>query len=283
MILLVCTSTGRFLHTDENLPKWREEHEIHFNHSPKKPDAIIGVSISGMGETLDAMKAWPDVPLFCYNWDCYSWAWVRPRRKEYDYHLYGEMLKKCREVWVPSVCTGRQTSLWWGVDNWHVILSSAPFWEHDNVGDDGYAFCSLREVPDLWYGMFERACEELGIPYKTTDHAVSKDDYRNLLARCRFIVSHYREASTGGLSLLEAYYLGKPCLISDSEWNGAKDYFGNRAMYFHGKSYDDFKYALQQMHLYSVKVPSDHRTWCLANYHEDRMFNDMVDRIHANT
>lgn len=201
---------------------------------------------------------------------------------EYDYKRYGDLLKLATEVWVPSACTGRRTTQWYGLTNWHTILSACPWWDHVNVRDDGYALMCLREIPDPWWGMFEKCCEELTIPYRCTRHEVSYEAYQDAVAGCRFLCAPLYELSTGGLSLMEGYHLGKPVLASDSEWNAAQEYFGDRATYFvHGDEHD-FKRQLRRMYNETPPVALDHREWIETNFSDRRMVDDVLARLKAN-
>jgi hypothetical protein len=282
---LLIISKVSFPATNRYLPDWEQMralgHTISFNTATSKPDAILCMSVSVMEETWVALAKWPRVSLFCYNWDCYSWVWIRPRATEYDYRRYGELLRHAVEIWVPSYCTGQQTSLWWSLFNWKVIPSACPTWDYANVRDDGFALCPLRKLPDHWCDKFAEACNELSIPYKTPDHNLSYREYQDIVASCRFLVSHYQEASTGGLTLLEGYYLGKSVLLTDSEWNGAHNYFGDRATYFRHGDFDNFKYWLQRMYDNPRPVLADHRKWVEDNYNDQRMISDMLERINA--
>ena len=184
---------------------------------------------------------------------------------------------------MPSECTGKRTTQWWGLENWKVILSACPWWEHNDIRDDGYALCCLRQIPDPDWGMFQTACEELGIAYKMTRHTESYLSYQDKVAGCRFLVSHMRELSTGGLTLMEGYYHGKPCLLSDSEWHGGRDYLGDRASYFKQGDMEDFKNKLWRMHSMSW-VPDfvpDHKEYITDNFSDRRMIDDMLARIEA--
>jgi len=284
--LLVCSSVsipgaGRYI------PEWRyldpSDYRVEFNVTEGKPDAIVCMSISSMLHAECAVKRWPYVPLYVYHWDCYSWVWTRPRAGEYDYHRYGRLLQQAREVWVPSLCTGLQANQWWGITNWHRILCSVPWvWDCSGISDEGYILCPLRRLPDNWVDEFSEACQELGLPFVMTSHSRSFQAYQDLVARCRFLVSHYEEASTGGLTLLEAYRLGKPCLINGSDLNGAKDYFGDRAEYFICGDRKNFRHKLKYLYHHPPLLPADHREWVEANFNDQRMLADILERIHAN-
>lgn len=254
------------------------------------PQAIISMGITLMDQTWQAIARWPHSKLYCYNWDVYEWVWTRPRKEEtpgtpafLDYRKYGELLRRCHEVWVPSECTGRRTKQWYGLDNWRVILSACPWWEYDNVRDDGYALMCLREIPDPWWGVFERCCDELKIPYKTPQHKLSWEEYKDVVAGCRFICAPLYELSTGGLSLMEAYYHGKPVLISNSEWNGGHDYFRSRATYFSHGDEASFKHALSYMfeNIDGHTPPKDHKRYITTNFSEERFARDMHARLVA--
>lgn len=274
---------------DRTIPVWtdiaRAGHDIRFVN-PRvhnrtalafKPDAIISMGVGVMNETFRVLEKRP-AKLFCYNWDVYEWVWKNPRPGEYDYKKYGELLNHATEIWVPSVCTGRRTAQWYGLNNWEVVLSSAPYWESNDVQDRGYAYCSLREIPDPHWDWFERACKELDLPYKMTQHTASFQDYQRVLAGCRLMVSHCSELSTGGLSLLEGYYLGKPCLLSESEYHGGKDYLGGRAKYF-APEYESFKHALKWYFMKPPVVSSDHKEWVDRNYSEKAMCTRIMERL----
>src|SRR5687768_637649 len=115
---------------------------------------------------------------------------------------------------------------------------------------------TLREIPDPWWGMFEKCCEEMEIPYKTTRHELSYREYQEAVANCRFLCAPLYELSTGGLTLMEGHYLGKPCLLSDSEWNGARDYMNGfpGVYYFRHGDEKGFKTALKNMWRYPPEI-----------------------------
>ena len=290
---------------DRTLPCWEYlrslGHTVTVEHpdsvpSSVRPDVIISMGVTIQDETFQAMDRWPGVPLYAYAWDYYAWLWepgqegkvqkYNPvRGQEYDYCKYGRLLARAREIWVPSHCTGRRTTQWYGLTNWSVILSACPWWDHPNVRDDGYALCCLREIPDPWWGKFEQACEELGIPYRMPKHEKSYEEYQDLVAGCRFLCAPLYELSTGGLSLMEGYRLGKPVLLSNSEWNGGRDYFGDRAHYFiHGNEVD-FKRALKMLSCYEVqsngRIRKEKAAYIEQNFSDRRMVDDMLRRIEA--
>lgn len=286
---------------DRTLPCWNYlrdlGHTVTVEHpdsvpADQRPDVILSWGVTVQDETFRAMERWPGVPMAHFLWDCYAWIWepghegkkqaYHPvRGKEYDYVKNGELCRRALEVWVPSECTGRRATQWWGIKNWHTILSACPWWDHPNVRDDGYALMCLREIPDPWWGMFEKCCEELGIPYRTTRHEVSYEEYQDAVAGCRFLCAPLYELSTGGLSLMEGYRLGKPVLLSDSEWNGGADYFGSRATYFRYGHVEDFKAALRWMHNETPQPHADQREYIETRFSDRRMVDQILERVQA--
>jgi glycosyltransferase involved in cell wall biosynthesis len=59
------------------------------------------------------------------------------------------------------------------------------------------------------------------------DGAMKDAEFRRALAGASVVVSPYREASTGGLAVLEALRLGKNVLVCDSPMNGAAEYLSS--------------------------------------------------------
>lgn len=221
---------------------WLDDLKLFLNCVSDNPDVILGMSITQMGSIQEAVARWPKAKLVIYHWDCYSWIWDRPRDGEYNYRVYGELLKRCAEVWVPSQVEADRTKQWWGIEA-VVVPTFVPLFDAV-VGDEGYVLNPLRELPDAHHGWFEQACEEVGVPYVCSKHGNEYEEHKKLIANCRFLCSPYKETSTGGLDLMKGYHLGKPSLI----WHesGARDYFGEDAVYFY--DYEDLKKKLRQLY-----------------------------------
>lgn len=284
--------------TETTIPAWEYVrslgHTVWVEHPDskvitEKPDIIICMGVTVMEQTILAMRRFPNTKLMCFQWDTYEWVWAKPRvsngrtfRGEYNYKLWGNLLESALEIWVPSECTGKRVTQWWNLHNWYTILSSVPYWEYSDVQDKGYIYCALREIPDPQWGMLEQACKELNLPLVMTKHERDYENYQKILAHCSFLVSHCYELSTGGLSLLEGYYLGKPCLLSDSIWHGGKDYMGDRATYFDSKDYRDFKYKLAYMWKNRRETReglTDGQDWVRKNFTDRVMIDKMLGRI----
>ena len=221
-------------------------HEILINKITPDCDVMIGWSISQMPTIKDLHKKCPKVPMIQYNWDVYEWVWKHPRGKDYDFKGYGELMRESLEVWCPSRSVVLRNKEFFNLDNSFIIKTFSLFYD-EPVSDNGFILMPLRQIPDRNRGWFEKVMEELDIPHQITDKRLSWGAYKKTVASCSFIVCPWYEASTGGLSLLEGYRLGKPVLVSDSPYMGARDYFGEKANYFQYHSYPNFKKLITNM------------------------------------
>ena len=235
------------------------------------PDIIIGMSISQMDKIWQAHRKYPQAKLINYSWDIYSWALSNPRPNEYNYQSYIELLKESDEVLVPSMAEYRRTEKLLKPKEMYVIQTYVPYWDYSDIQDKRYVLNPIREQPDRDWGLLEECCKELNIPCVSSMHTLSFPDYQKTVAHCSFLVSTLHELSTGGLSLVEGYYLGKPCLISDSTENGGKDYLLNRATYFKDGDKEDLKKKLLEMWNNTPKVRADHKEWVEEYYSALRM------------
>lgn len=284
--------------TETTIPAWEYMrslgHTVWVEHPDSKvitdkPDVIICMGITVMEQAILAIRRFPNTRIYFFQWDTYAWVWTSPRpsngrtfRGEYNYRQWGNVLESATEIWVPSKCTGKRVTQWWNLHNWYTILSSVPYWDYRNVQDKGYIYCALREIPDPQWNMLQLACKYLKLPLVMTKHEFDYEVYQETLANCSFIVSHCFELSTGGLSLLEAYYLGKSCLLSDSQWHGGKDYMGERAMYFKCADFNDlcdklsFMWQNKKDNRESLK---DGQDWVRKNYSDSVMIDKILGRI----
>jgi ribosomal protein S18 acetylase RimI-like enzyme len=218
------------------------------------------------------------IPIVHYNWDMYPFNIDTPPGENYygdRWKQYIDELKShCDLILVPSRCTIDRTHQYVGSHvPVEVVRSSVrPFSQEVWAGD--FVLDAMRNYPDPNKGAVERACQELGIPYVFTNNTTPWEEYKRLVAGCRFIASAQYEASTGGLSALEAYYLGKPVLLSNSPRHGGRDYFGPRAAYFQWDKFEELKDEIQRLWEYTKKPrtdPVEQAHWIATEYSEDRM------------
>lgn len=211
------------------------------------------------------------LPIVHYNWDLYPFQIASRNRRVWLEYI--EHLKRCARILVPSRCTTERT--WEFTDREsHVVLAPVrPFGEGVDVATPGsYVVDVMRPYEDPNRGWVSAACRHLGIPCVETRTSLPWDEFVKTIAGCRFVVSAYYEASTGGLTLLEGRQLGKPCLLSNSPRNGAVDYFGDRGRYFQWDSFDDLKQKISFLWRSTPKLDAvEERDWVLNNY-GDRAF-----------
>ena len=209
-------------------------------------DFIICASHSQDRRLAALHHAHPHIPMINYNWDLYGWIWKR--QGSYDWKLYGELLDKSAEIWCPSEEVVLRTEEFFGLgDKCRIIKTYARIFDYNKPIPKGdYIYQPMRHYRlDKNFGWLRKACDELNIPLKESLHKLSEEDFRDFIANCRFMCTEYHEASTGGLTLIEGYRLGKPVVISNSKYMGARDYFGNRAIYFDDNSYENFKKVIK--------------------------------------
>ena len=119
------------------------------------------------------------------------------------------------------------------------------------------------------------------IPVKRTNHGYNENEWRRILAGCTFICTEFHEASTGGLSLIEAHNLGKNVVISDSKYMGARDYLGDRAIYFKDGDYEDFKRVITETYKNPPKLDkAECEKWVKENVPSlEQMVSEMISRM----
>lgn len=184
------------------------------------------------------------LPLVVYCWDYYLWSHGQHNTSG-DWVEYAEFLKAADLILVPSSTQQRRLKELLGLDS-EIVLSGITTFEYKTtVGN--YIVEPVRHYPeenDMWA---QKAAEELGYYFIHSEHQYAPEDFKHLIANCRFLVSTFREASTGGLTLPEALWLGKPSLVSNSPYMGASDYLGRFKRTFQYDSYEDLKKQMKKM------------------------------------
>ncbi len=230
-------------------------------------DLFFSLQMGHHDQLIHLKRSFPHIPFITYVWDCYGWIWSHGRG--YDWKGYGDLCKISDEVWVPSYGQVLRIKEHWGIETYDVVKCYAQYFDHE-VEDGGYVCNALREIPDSQLGWVEKACEELGIPYEHGGRKQGQvgrtwEEYKKFIARSSFIICPWFEASTGGMSLLESYNLGKEVLICDTPYLGAKDYFADRANYFK-PTYESMKERIQllwdQKHSFPFEPLEDKQEFC---------------------
>jgi glycosyltransferase involved in cell wall biosynthesis len=216
-----------------------------------------------------------------YNWDMYEWIWKEPRG--YNWPEYGELLNKSVENWCPSEEVKLRAEEFFKCGSNHkVIKSYARLFEADveNVKDGRYIYNPIRDLPgDRNFGWLDRVANKHNLPVYKSLHKLSEEEFQKKIMECSFMVCELYEASTGGLTLLEGYHYGKPCLVCDSEYMGAKDYFGDRAYYYKHDSFEDFERVVLELWNNTPKLDISKCRELTNQYTLDRMVRQMYNRL----
>ena len=224
------------------------------------------------------------IPCINYNWDLYPWQ-VEGKAKEClepeNWGPYVEELKTCRDIWVPSQCVVERTRQFTGREA-VVIKTAVHLWTPEEVWNGGYVVDVIRQYPDPNCKAIADACDALGIQCVETGGDLPLPEFRKLIAGAGLLASGYYEASTGGLTLLEGYALGKPVLLADSPYNGSVDYFEDRAQYFTWDSTEGLMSAIIKA-LDDKSLPPTSvdycRQWVEYEYSNAAMARRMVARL----
>lgn len=209
----------------------------------RRPDIIFCGSLFKAGHVRRVAPK--GVPVIHYNWDLYPW--VVKNRKEMGWDEYIEDLKACAAVLVPGLGTDLRTMQMTGRKG-KVVYPPVKLWDvptkQDVIGNlryfrdplpkpGKYVLDVMRNYPwDKGFTYPDEACKKLGVTLIRTATEAPWNKFRWLVANAMCLVSAVDEASTGGLTLLEGYAHGVPVVVSDSSFNEAGRYFGDRAFFF---------------------------------------------------
>ena len=266
---------------DPWIPKFEKQGiEVLVNDITSDCDFLLGASHSQYDKIKDFHELYPNIPMINYNWDLYEWIWTNSLG--YNWHGYGELLKKSVEIWTPSHEVNLRTEEFFQLgDKCKVIKTFARLFEYNGeIKDNRYIYQPMRNYElDKNYGWLRKACSELNIPLIETHHQLNEIEFQKKIAECSFLVCEYHEASTGGLTLIEGYRLGKPVLVSDSKYMGARDYFGDRAIYFNDTDYNNFKFNIESMWNNTPVLDKNDCINFTNQYTVDLMVTKMISRL----
>lgn len=266
------------------IPEFKKQGiEVLVNSIDSECDFIVCATNSQLSRLKHFHKHYPNIKIICYAWDLYEWIWTHPRG--YDWKGFGDFLKKSVEIWVPSEEVALRAEEYFGVgDKCQTIHTFARFFEYQGeIKDKRYVYQAMRNYEaDRNYGWLRKACSELSIPLYESHHKLSERQFQKTIAECSFLVTEYHEASTGGLTLLEAYRLGKPVLISDSKYMGARDYFGDKAFYFEDGNYENFKSKLKDLWDNTPSLDIEKCREYTDTFSIEAMVSKMIERLRKN-
>lgn len=221
--------------------------------SVAEAEIIYCASIFVMKRAMEA-KQIKNVPLVVYCWDYYKWS-HGTQNTSGDWVAYADFLRSASLILVPSRAQQKRLKELLNLDS-HVVLSGVTTFDYPKA-DGRYVLEALRTYPEEQASWTKKACDELGISMIHTEHQLPPEEFKRAVANCSFMVCPVNEASTGGLTLAEGLWLGKPSLISDSPYQGGKEYVGKFASTFRAGDYEDFKAQLWSMWNFPTFVDLD--------------------------
>jgi len=210
-------------------------------------------------------------PLVIYCWDYYKWV---HDKGEALWQRYAAFLKRASLILVPSKAQQLRLKELLNLDS-VVVKTGIPIYEHE-VTDENFILDPVRYYPEENQYWAEEAAKELGIPIIHSEHQYSEEEFKKLVASCTFLTCAYREASTGGLSLMEGAYLGKPSLVSNSPYMGASDYLMDNGYYF---QYNDFEDLKKQMKMLWERRPKVDGKKALVGFDYDTMAQNICEAV----
>ena len=233
--------------------------------SPEEADVLYLASIFKLNEAM-SLRAEHKKPMVVYCWDYYLWK----HNSDHLWQVYATFLRKVDLILVPSRAQQLRLKELLGLDS-VVVKSGVSFYDQETT-DGNFILDPVRYYPEENEFWAERAAYELGIPFVHSEHQFSYEEFQKLVASCTFLTCAYREASTGGLSLMEGLALGKPSLVSNSPYMGASDYLGDYGYYF---QYDDFEDLKKQMlYLWETRPGVD-----IGNYLKEFTYEAMAKNL----
>lgn len=219
------------------------------------------------------------LPVYHYCWDLYPWQLAGESDacwKNWLWHPYVDQLKTCAGIFVPGESTAKRIREIVGRDDAKVVKAPVKLWEPPcEPFDGGYVMDVMRKYPDPNKSAVWDACKELGIRCIESGANLPWEEFKRTVAGARLLVSAYYEASTGGLTLLEGYALGKPVLLSNSPYNGAQEYFGPLGHYFQWDRPDSLRRWIADLYNtppnYGKDETAGNKQWVESTYN-DQMF-----------
>lgn len=229
----------------------------------------------------------PHIPTIHYNWDLYPFQLVA--RSDYKranpdlWDPYLEELSTCRDIWVPSQCTVARTHEFVGRSSSIIKTSVRPWNNPVEITDGGFAVDVMRKYPDPNQNAAHEACKAVDVDLIETCNEMLWIQFQTVISRCRFMISAQYEASTGGLTLLEGLWHGKPSLLSDSPRHGAIDYFGIHSPWVRYFTWDNPIHLRRKIREMDDNPPvvniDEARQFITEMYSERAMAKRMADRF----
>jgi len=243
-------------------------HEVLENECEVDCDAILCMTLSQANTLSRIHGKFPNIPIYYYHHDWFPFLAPNPS--------YIETLRKCKEVWVNSKDTQRLTKKDFNIESVVIHPLIVPEeWEDIEVKDGGYALMASRRDWYKRFDWFEKACEELRIPFRSFHPAVhARRDFLNGMAQSSICVSTSLYEGFG-LTPAEAAYLGKPLVLTDIPV--FKELWEGRAYFFKSYDYEDFKKGLKKA--FKEKKFTNNRKYVEDNFTPQKMAQKVTERL----
>jgi hypothetical protein len=246
-------------------------HEIS-DECSSKTDIIFNMSAFNFKMADEIHKKHPKIPLVNYVWDYYKFA--HDGKHWFDWKSYADFLKKSDKIIVPSYSQKLRLKELLGLDS--VVVKAGHRMFDAEINDKRFVLDNMRWYPEKNERWIVDACDDLCISVIHPDHNFPSELFSKTVASCTFLACGYLEASTGGLTILEGLWLGKPTLLSDSPYQGGKDYLGDWAVYFKHDDFNDCKKKLKEMFYNTPKIDIDKaRKYIIDNFSYEVMTNNL--------
>ena len=226
--------------------------EVLLNTCDNDCDVIICMTQTVIDNFIELHKKYPNIPIITYNWDWFSF--IDKTRSPWPELV--ELMKESIDVWTASNDTAKLCERELGIKH-HTIYAcsvSDEFINGENTIGEYVVQASRRDKRYKRFDLFEKACDDLGIPYMSCHpKKYPREEYIKILKGCRLLVMAANEESNATLSAIEAAYCKKPLLLSDIE--ACKECFEDTAIYFKTDDLEDLKDKLGKM--YDGELRSD--------------------------
>jgi hypothetical protein len=223
------------------------------------------------GQLKKERERYGKLPIVHYSWDIYPWQ-IEDEVHSLSVRRWAEYLDELRLahlILVPSHPQIARHKQYVRHDANVAVCkcSMRPFEPACTVYDGRYVVDVMRKNPDPNRDIIRKACDQLGIECREPSQQLSWDDYCKTICGATLLCCGHYECSTGGLSLMEGHWLGKPVLLARSPCNGAYDYWGIRAAYFQWDSWEDVLGAVQMGYEQPERVDiTEARSWLTQEY-----------------
>jgi len=231
-------------------------------------DCIWNASAFNMQWAQREKAKHPKVPIIQYVWDYYKYC--HEGRHWFNWKPYAEFLKKSDKILVPSNAQKLRLKELLGLDS-EVVHTGIDI--YNLVRDDKrFVLDHMRWYEEPNKRWIVDACDQQGIQVLHPNHTFDDKMFKTTISACTFLACGYQEASTGGLTIIEGLWNGKPTLLSDSPYMGGKDYLGEFGFYFKWDDFEDCKRKVREMFNDPPKIDLDKaQDWIRQNFTWDIM------------